>query len=303
MVRQARPIRRSTTQLSKPVDERPRVLYIDDEAHALFLFTELFRNTYEVLTASCGEEGIEILERRPDIPVIVTDQKMPGMTGIEFFEKIVPDFPYPTRIILTGYTEVQDIIAAINTGRVYQYITKPWDEDQLWVAIDRAVEHYRLTMSNKRLLAEKTNLLENMGDGLIAIDADGVIRTANPQAKALLGLEVSFPFPANALQALAEFPLLTALIERTLRERKAHPHQEITLNRRHLLVSSSLIHLPDQPAPTGAQCCVRRVCRVRTRTSSFWRRRRWHNSPTGSSRSWRPVVLRRRSRRPAACSS
>jgi signal transduction histidine kinase len=259
MVRQVIPIQQAvlpktiqTVSSSPPLREKRKLLYIDDESHLLFLFTELFRNTYQVFTTRSGEEGIEILRQNPDIPVIVTDQKMPKMTGVEFFEQILPDFPYPTRIILTGYTDVEDIIAAINTGRVYQYITKPWDESQLRVIIEKAVEYYDLTMKNHRLLAEKTSLLENMGDGLIAIDTSMLITALNKKAMSLLDIERDLPLPAHVSQALADFPAMITLIERTLSSRQPQPHQEIRLKgRQYLLVSTSLIHLPDQPSPTG----------------------------------------------------
>ena len=251
MVRLARPIQQQTTA-PKSQQTTQKLLYIDDEPEALFLFTELFRTDYQVLTAHSGEEGIEILKQNPDIPVIVTDQRMPEMTGIEFFDRILPDFPYPTRIVLTGYTEVEDIVAAINTGRVYQYVTKPWADAHLQVVIGKAIEHYQLTMENHQLLAEQTSLLENMGDGLIAIDTEGQITMVNPQAMQLLRVEDELAFPANVSQVLIDFPGLTAVIERTLQQGAPQPHQELSLDgKRSLLVSSSLIHLPEHRTPSG----------------------------------------------------
>lgn len=158
MVRQARPLKEKV--IPKP---KQKVLYVDDEPQALFLFEEFFRNSYEVLTAQNGPAGIEVLKQNPDIAVIVTDQRMPEMTGMEFFEHILPDFPNPVRIVLTGYTDVDDLIAAINTGRVYYYIQKPWDQYQLQLIIERAVGYYDLMVKNRRLLED----LRKMMDGTV----------------------------------------------------------------------------------------------------------------------------------------
>jgi putative nucleotidyltransferase with HDIG domain len=158
MVRQAKAISKEPKQAVKY-----KILYIDDEPQALFLFEEFFRLSYEVLTATSGEEGLKILKQNPDIAVIVTDQRMPEMSGVEFFEKILPDFPNPIRIVLTGYANVEDIIAAINTGKVFYYIQKPWSESQLKLVIDRAVEYYDLTLRNIRLLGD----LQRMMNGTV----------------------------------------------------------------------------------------------------------------------------------------
>ena len=127
------------------------ILYLDDERDNLIVFNSAFRRDYEVHLAGSGQEGIEIL-RKHEIKVIITDQRMPEMTGIQFLEKIISDYPYSIRMILTGFSDVEAIIQAINTGRVYRYITKPWNKEELKMNIDKAIEIYQLRAQNRKLI-------------------------------------------------------------------------------------------------------------------------------------------------------
>lgn len=128
------------------------ILYVDDEEHNLISFKAVFRKEYEIHTATSGEEGIEIIRNHP-VDLIITDQRMPGMTGIQFLERVVPEYPDTIRMILTGFSDVEAIIGAINTGRVFRYITKPWDENDLRMTIENARRLSSLMKSNKVLLA------------------------------------------------------------------------------------------------------------------------------------------------------
>ncbi len=130
-----------------------RVLYLDDEENNLISFRAAFRRNYDILTAITAEEGINILHRE-DVPVIITDQRMPGMTGVEFLEKIIPEYPDTVRMILTGFSDIEAVIKAINTGRIFRYISKPWDENELKMTIDNAFSLYDLQQRNKVLLAD-----------------------------------------------------------------------------------------------------------------------------------------------------
>ena len=128
------------------------VLYVDDEENNLNSFRAALRRNYNIYTALSGEEGIEILSRT-DIHVIVTDQRMPHMTGVQFLQHI-PDAQDNVKIILTGFSDMESIIEAINTGKVYRYITKPWDKDELKITIDNAIETVMLRRDNKHLIQE-----------------------------------------------------------------------------------------------------------------------------------------------------
>ncbi|MGB1241586.1 MAG: histidine kinase [Chitinophagales bacterium] len=134
------------------------VLYVDDERQNLVSFKATFRKHYMIYAAQSGEEAIKIL-RKIKIDLIISDQRMPEMTGVELFEKILPEFPNAVRMVLTGYSDVQSIIDAINKGQVYYYITKPWKHDELKLIMDNALESYELKMQNKILASEKEELL------------------------------------------------------------------------------------------------------------------------------------------------
>lgn len=131
----------------------PPILYVDDEEDNLTVFNSAFRRDYEVHLATSGAEGLEILKKH-EIQVIITDQRMPEMTGIQFLEKIIPDYPDCIRMILTGFSDIEAIIQAINTGRVYRYITKPWSKEELKINIDKALETFHLREQNRKLIED-----------------------------------------------------------------------------------------------------------------------------------------------------
>lgn len=126
------------------------VLYVDDEVHNLNAFKASFRRLFNVFIAESAVEGRKILETE-NIQIIITDQRMPVTTGIEFLESIIPDFPEPIRILLTGYADINAVIDAINRGQVYKYIQKPWMEDDLRINIEKAFEIYTLRKENREL--------------------------------------------------------------------------------------------------------------------------------------------------------
>ena len=132
--------------------ETYNVLYVDDEENNLNSFRAALRRTYNIFTAQSGEEGMEVISKN-DIHVVVTDQRMPNMTGVQFLQHIPTDQDN-IRIIITGFSDMESIIEAINTGKVYRYITKPWDKDELKITIDNAIETVMLRRNNKHLIHE-----------------------------------------------------------------------------------------------------------------------------------------------------
>jgi len=127
------------------------ILYVDDEEDNLIVFNSTFRRYYDVHLATSGKKGIEVMKKHK-IHMVITDQRMPGMTGIQFLEEIIPDFSDCIRMIITGFSDIEAIIQAINTGRVYRYITKPWDKQELKINIDKGLETYNLRMQNRKLI-------------------------------------------------------------------------------------------------------------------------------------------------------
>jgi DNA-binding NtrC family response regulator len=136
-----------------------KILIVDDETANLRALERLFRKNHDVLTAQSGDEAIALLEQH-DVALLITDQRMPVMTGIELLRRTVPLRPHMMRILLTGYTDVSTLIEAINCGHVYKYVAKPWNNDDLCVTVSRALEHFEanksrhnLDMTNQRLRA------------------------------------------------------------------------------------------------------------------------------------------------------
>lgn len=132
---------------------KTKILYVDDEPINITNFTLSFQDDFEILSATSGSEALEIFRsQRP--AVIITDQRMPGMTGVELLAKIYAEDPDPLRIILTAYSDFDEIKGAINEGHIYQFCQKPWNIDELRLTIMRAVEIFRLNSQNKLLLRE-----------------------------------------------------------------------------------------------------------------------------------------------------
>ena len=124
--------------------KKPKLLVVDDEPDNLDLLYRTFRRDFQVSKAESGIHALEILEQEGEFAVIISDQRMPEMKGTEFLKKTLPQFPDTVRIILTGFTDIEDLVEAINSGQVYKYITKPWDPHELRGVVDRALETYAL---------------------------------------------------------------------------------------------------------------------------------------------------------------
>lgn len=146
-----------TLQTHKPCFDSGRcgtLLLVDDEVNILSSLRRLVRpDGYQVLTANGGESALALLDRQP-VDVIVSDQRMPGMTGTEFLRRVRERFPDTIRIVLSGYTELDSVTSAINDGAVYKFLTKPWVDEQLRSNISEAFRRKRLNDENRRLQAE-----------------------------------------------------------------------------------------------------------------------------------------------------
>ncbi|MBC7929213.1 MAG: HDOD domain-containing protein [Rubrivivax sp.] len=157
-----------------------KIMIVDDEPANLRLLERLFRREYHVITAASGKEALQLLEQH-DVALLITDQRMPGMTGIELLQRTAEFRPHMVRMILTGYTDIGALVDAINCGQVYKYVTKPWNNDDLRLTVERAIEHYEtnksrheLELANKRLsvrLRDMTRaVVRSISDALEAKD-------------------------------------------------------------------------------------------------------------------------------------
>ncbi len=133
------------------------VLYVDDEVNNLNSFKASFRHDFTVYTAISAKEGRKVLDAY-EIGVIITDHRMPVMTGIEFLESIINVYPDTIRILLTGFADINAVMDAVNRGQVYKYIVKPWQNDELKMYILNAMEIYKLRKENKDLAAQLRNV-------------------------------------------------------------------------------------------------------------------------------------------------
>ena len=175
--------------------ERSRILVVDDEEAILETMTYTFEDDYQVLTATSASQALELLEQQGPVAVVISDQRMPEMTGVEFLSKVFEMDPTTTRIILTGFADMDAIIRAINDGHVYAYITKPWEPADLKQVVRRGVERHALAVENQRLLSELRDgnvilqaVMDQLDTGAIAVDATGVVQAANKPARDWLGL-------------------------------------------------------------------------------------------------------------------
>jgi DNA-binding NtrC family response regulator len=129
------------------------ILLVDDEPEILFSLRGLLRREFDLHTALSGAEALDILHRQP-IHVIMTDQRMPEMTGVELLRRARGDCPQAMRIVFTGYADIKSVVDAINQGQIYRYLTKPWDPDELCAVLHQACEEYDRITERRNLLLD-----------------------------------------------------------------------------------------------------------------------------------------------------
>ncbi|RMG06874.1 MAG: sigma-54-dependent Fis family transcriptional regulator [Planctomycetota bacterium] len=132
----------------------PRVLVVDDEPDQLEVFRLNFRKDFSLQLAGSGAEALDLLGTGPEPAVLLTDQRMPGMSGVELLERAKEIRPDTVRMVVTAYKDAESILEAVNRGDVYRYVVKPWDTNELRMTIGNAVERYRLVKENQRLLRQ-----------------------------------------------------------------------------------------------------------------------------------------------------
>lgn len=140
-----------------------KLLIVDDELANLRIIERLFRHDYNCLTASSGVEAIKQIEQH-DVAIVITDQRMPQITGIELLKQTAELRPHMVRILLTGYADVEVLVEAINSGLVYMYVTKPWNNDDLKQRVGRAIEHYENKKKGHSLGIANQRLVERMAE-------------------------------------------------------------------------------------------------------------------------------------------
>ncbi|MBK8228132.1 MAG: response regulator [Flavobacteriales bacterium] len=168
--------------------ERLRVLFVDDEERNLKAFRASFRREMDVLIAPSGQDALELLARE-NVHVIVSDQRMPGMSGSEFLAIARERHPHVMRMLLTGYSDLDAVVRAVNEGGIYAYATKPWDENDLRLRIHQAFEIQQLRAEKERLLDRYSQVFEATADPIVIVDQRGQVLDANAACAALIGVD------------------------------------------------------------------------------------------------------------------
>lgn len=150
------------------MNEDVKILCVDDEKSVLKALERLFLDTdYEIITAMSGGEGLELLRSTPQIQLVVSDYRMPKMNGVDFLKEVYKIRPDTVRIVLSGYADTAAIVEAINEGKIYKFIPKPWNDDDLKFTITKALDHYFTIQKNIVLTAQ----LEKANAELLAINS------------------------------------------------------------------------------------------------------------------------------------
>ncbi len=153
------------------MDDMTKILCVDDERNVLKSLRRLFmdEDDYEILLAESGEEALEILAEEEGIRLVISDYRMPGMNGVDFLSKVYEGWPDTIRMVLSGYADTAAVVEAINLGRIYKFIPKPWNDEELKSAVAMALQHQELKLQNSQLNAElqkKNAELQEMNENL-----------------------------------------------------------------------------------------------------------------------------------------
>jgi DNA-binding NtrC family response regulator len=135
------------------MNSKHAILVVDDEPEILYSLRALLRREFEVHTAESGREALELMVKQP-IHVVMTDQRMPEITGVELLSLVQGEWPDAIRMVFTGYADIKAVIDAVNQGRIFRYLTKPWDPDELQAVLHQACEEYDQIVERKRLLTD-----------------------------------------------------------------------------------------------------------------------------------------------------
>lgn len=174
-----------SAEIDVDIDHDKNLLVIDDEPSILSSLRRQFRRNYHVHIANSAQEGLEVMKKHP-IQVIISDQRMPGMNGGEFFDKVKHEYPDATRLLLTGYADIQAVIEAINDGNIFRYITKPWDPVELDTIVREAFGRHNLIVQNKDLVKQLQDANQDLEKRVEARTAE--LTKLNKQKDHMIGI-------------------------------------------------------------------------------------------------------------------
>ncbi len=207
---------------------RIKVLYVDDEEANLKSFRAAFRRELDVHIAQSAEEALDLLDRE-HIHIVISDQRMPRTTGVEFLAQVRERHPRIMRMLLTGYADLEAVVDAVNKGGIYSYCTKPWDPTDLKLRIEQAYEVHSLRDEREALFNRYHQVFEASGDPIAIFDDEGRIHDANPAAIKLIGLPIEAAREARITEWVEDKRALFKAM-RLRREGQSFPNVDITLN-------------------------------------------------------------------------
>lgn len=207
--------------------ERITVLYVDDEEGNLTAFKASFRRNFDIRVATSAKEGLALLEEAP-AHVVISDQRMPVMSGAEFLAQVRETYPKAIRIMLTGFSDIEAVIDAVNKGGIHAYITKPWDPIDLKLRIEQAYEVHALRAERERLFQRYRQVFDTAGDPIVIVDEAGNLHDVNPAAEKLMGLDRA-DLLRSGIHPYVPDPILLLAAMKDHRDGKSFTNVEITL--------------------------------------------------------------------------
>lgn len=229
-----------------------KILFVDDEADILSSFKRQFRKKADISTALSGQEALDLIDSEDEFAVIVSDMRMPNMDGAQFLEKARRRSPNSIRILLTGQTDLNSAIAAINKGQIFSFLTKPCPQEVLQDTLKSAIRQYRLINSEKDLLENTVRGSIELLSELLAIVKPNVFSNFNRIKKYIrhmaseLGEKNTWDFEvAGMLYALGYLTLPEELIEKALNPNsELSSHEKIVMQDIPLISSKLINHIP-----------------------------------------------------------
>ncbi len=229
---------------------KERILLVDDEPQVLIALEDLLCDEFLVMKSASPEHALELAREHPDIAVVVSDQRMPRMTGDELLAQLGASLE-ARRILVTAFADLTAVIRAVNNGKIFAYVTKPWDSTDLRLKVQQAAEHFRLAKElaqERRLL---NSILSSMNDGIVVADREGKLLLFNPRAEKILGrgpLDVDpttwaedygvYSASGEGLLAPSENPLLRAMAGEEV------PHAEVVVRNDHARATIAMTGTP-----------------------------------------------------------
>jgi serine phosphatase RsbU (regulator of sigma subunit)/CheY-like chemotaxis protein len=241
--------------MRRDVKPKLKLLIVDDEPDNLDLLYRTFRRDFDVLRAKSAGEALKLLDEHGEMAIIISDQRMPEMLGTEFLSRTVERFPDTIRIVLTGYTDVEDLVDAINAGKVFKYITKPWKPPQLQVVVEQAAETYRVikqrTENLQRALRRESSFNAITTAIRESLDYQSMLQTIvetvghtfeasccllHPVEGDYLLDTASVYCAADVLPPAIELDQTSALVQTALSDRQTQGHREPKATAPHLVI-------------------------------------------------------------------